>query len=74
MAFKLSARDDAALAAIVDTILEAHARGELKQGAACGAIMQLVAAAASDEQAVIRAWCSPDFVAEWKAGEQAEGD
>ncbi len=68
MSFKITAIDDAALAAAIATILNAYLNSEVSEGAACGALMQIVVLAANDETETFRAWLQPEQLAAWKTG------
>lgn len=66
MTTTITAREDAALAATIASIVNAYTSGDVSEGAACGALMQIIAAAAKDEVETFRDWLRPEKVADWK--------
>jgi len=66
MTIKLSTKDQRAMDATLDTILEAYKSGEVSLLAARGALAHVLTAAAIGNETDVRGWLTPETLSEWK--------
>ena len=67
MPIKLSSKDQKSLDAMLDTLLAAHAAGEVTAAEVRGALAHVITAAAIQNEGEVRGWLKPETVARWKA-------
>jgi hypothetical protein len=66
MAINLSEADHLELNALLDSLLTAHAEGDISQSDARAALAHVIAAAALGNEGEFRSWPKPETCQEWR--------